>query len=72
MEELQKKEVKNVILETSDCVGMCPQEPMLDVVREDGAKVTYGRVKPSDAPRIVSGHLLNGQLVQDLVIAQAS
>jgi NADP-reducing hydrogenase subunit HndB len=72
MDELQKREVKNVTLETSGCVGMCLQEPMLDVVGEDGAKVTYGRVKPSDAPRIVSGHILDGQPVRDLLVARAN
>jgi NADP-reducing hydrogenase subunit HndB len=69
MEELQKGNMKNVTLETTSCAGMCL--PLLDVVGEDGAKVTYGRVKPSDVPRIVSEHIVNGQVVQDLVIPQA-
>jgi len=37
------------------CLGMCYNEPLVDVVHADGRVERYGHVKPEDAARIVSG-----------------
>ncbi len=37
------------------CLGMCYNEPLVEVVHADGRIDRYGHVKPEDAPRIVSG-----------------
>ena len=33
-------------------------------------RVTYGPVKPTDVPRIIADHLVNGNIVEDLVVAK--
>lgn len=71
MEELQKRSLGSVTVETTGCIGMCQQEPLVDVIREGTSRITYGRVKPSDSARIVVDHIVNGQIVQDLVIGRA-
>ena len=71
MEELQKRSISGVTVETTGCIGMCQSEPLIDVIREGASRITYGRVKPSDAARIVADHIVNGQIVQDLVIGRA-
>lgn len=71
MEELQKRSLTDVTVETTGCIGMCQEEPLVDVIREGTSRITYGRVKPSDASRIVADHIVNGQIVQDLVIGRA-
>jgi NADP-reducing hydrogenase subunit HndB len=71
IEELQKRSLSGVTVETTGCIGMCQSEPLVDVIREGTSRVTYGRVKPSDAGRIVAEHIVNGQLLQDLVIGRA-
>ena len=68
MDELQRRGVPNVSVETAGCVGLCQHEPLLDVVRPGEERVTYGRVTSADVSRIVEEHLLGGSVVQDLVV----
>ena len=71
MEELQKRSLFGVTVETTGCAGMCQSEPLVDVIRDKAPRITYGRVKPSDAAGIVADHIVNGRVVQDLVIGKA-
>jgi len=47
------------------CVGMCYNEPLVDVVMADGQIITYGNLSEKDVPQIVSEHLQNGQIVEE-------
>ena len=71
MEELRKRSLNDVTVETIGCAGMCGNEPLVDVVREGAPRISYGRVKPSDVARIVADHIVDGKVVQDLLIEQA-
>ena len=70
MEEISKRGLKDVSVETTGCIGMCQKEPLLDIVRPGEDRVTYGPVSPTDVPRIIADHLVNGQVVEDLVVAK--
>ena len=70
MEELQKRSLPDVTVETTGCIGMCKCEPLVDVIREGASRITYGRLKPSDAARVIDDYIINGQIVQELVIGQ--
>jgi len=71
MEELQKRSLSEVTVETTGCIGMCQSEPLVDVIRAGSSRITYGRVKPEDAARIVADHIVNDRIVQDLLIGRA-
>lgn len=51
------------------CVGMCYNEPIVDVVDESGRVTRYGHVREEDIERLVEGHLLGGEVVEDLRVA---
>ena len=70
LEEMSKRELADVRVVQTGCIGMCEKEVLVDVVRPGEARITYGRVKPQDATRIVSSHVINGQIVEDLVVAK--
>ncbi|MCE5201646.1 MAG: (2Fe-2S) ferredoxin domain-containing protein [Synergistaceae bacterium] len=70
LEELAKRNLTNVAVLQTGCIGMCQKEPLLDVVRPGEDRVTYGPVSPKDVPRIIADHLVNGNIVEDLVIAK--
>lgn len=72
LEELQKRNIHNVEVLQTGCIGMCQKEPLLDVVRPGEDRVTYGPVSPADVPRIIAEHLVNGHVVEDLVVAKIS
>lgn len=68
-EEIDKRNL-NVIVDKTGCIGMCEQEPLVDVQRPGEPRITYGKVKPADAARIIVGHVMHGKIVDDLVIAR--
>ena len=70
LDELAKRKINNVSVLQTGCIGMCQKEPLLDIVRPGEDRVTYGPVKPTDVPRIIADHLVNGQIVEDLVVAK--
>ena len=70
LEELAKRGLHNVAVLQTGCIGMCQKEPLVDIVRPGEDRVTYGPVKPEDVPRIIADHLVNGIVVEDLVVAK--
>ncbi|MGI6253532.1 MAG: (2Fe-2S) ferredoxin domain-containing protein [Synergistaceae bacterium] len=70
MAELSKRNLDDIAVQTTGCIGMCQHEPLLDVVR-GGQRVTYGHVKPEDVPVIIAEHVVNGQVVEKLAIGRA-
>ena len=70
LDELAKRNIHDVAVLQTGCIGMCQKEPLLDIVRPGEDRVTYGPVKPSDVPRIIADHLVNGMIVEDLVVAK--
>ncbi|MDR1701550.1 MAG: (2Fe-2S) ferredoxin domain-containing protein [Sporomusaceae bacterium] len=70
MDEVAKKNLTDVQIRQTGCIGMCEKEVLLDIVRPNEPRVTYGRVKPEDVPKILEEHLINGRIVGDLVVAK--
>ena len=70
LEELAKRNLHDVAVLQTGCIGMCQTEPLLDIVRPGEDRVTYGPVKPQDVSRIIAEHLVNGNVVEDLVVAK--
>lgn len=70
LDELAKRNLHDVAVLQTGCIGMCQKEPLLDVVRPGEDRVTYGPVTPADVPRIIADHLVNGNVVEDLVVAK--
>ena len=70
LEELAKRNLNNVSVLQTGCIGMCQKEPLMDIVRPGEDRVTYGSVYPTDVPRIIAEHLVNGNIVEDLVVAK--
>ena len=70
MDEIAKRGLKDVSVETTGCIGMCQNEPLMDIVRPGEPRVTYGNLKPEDVPRIIADHLVNGNVVEEKVIGR--
>lgn len=69
--ELDKRGLKDVSVETTGCIGMCQQEPLLDIIRPGEPRITYGNLTAADVPRIVAEHVVNGNVVEEKVIGRA-
>ena len=71
MDEIAKRELQNVTVSQTGCIGMCRLEPMVDVITPGKEKVTYVHVKPEMVPRIVAEHIVNGRPVAEYTIGAA-
>ncbi|MBP3540242.1 MAG: (2Fe-2S) ferredoxin domain-containing protein [Clostridia bacterium] len=71
VEEAQKRNLKNVTVSQTGCIGMCRLEPMLDVIVPGKEKVTYVKVNPDMVSRIVAEHIVNGHVVTEYTIGAA-
>jgi NADP-reducing hydrogenase subunit HndB len=59
LDELAKRELGHVELTQTGCIGMCDQEPLVEVSLPGTRPVTYGRVDPARARQIVVSHIVN-------------
>jgi len=70
LKELQRRNITDVSVIKTGCIGMCEREVLVDVVRPGEDRVTYGRVTPRDVSRLVGEHLVNGRVVEDLLVGR--
>jgi len=66
--ELAKRDLVNVTVAQTGCIGMCRLEPLMDVFVPGHAKVTYVHLTPEKVARIISDHVVNGKPVQEYTI----
>ena len=71
LEEVQKRNLTNVTVSQTGCIGMCRLEPMVDVYLPGQEKVTYVHMKPEMVSRIVAEHIVNGRPVEEYTIGAA-
>jgi NADP-reducing hydrogenase subunit HndB len=67
-EEIRTLGVKDVRLSPVGCIGLCKDEPIVEVMTGNASKVSYGRVDAAIARRIVREHIIDGKVIQDAVI----
>jgi NADH-quinone oxidoreductase subunit F len=53
------------------CMGMCYNEPLVEVQAPDGEKTLYIKVTPEKMVRIIDEHIIRGQKAEDLIITAA-
>ena len=71
IEEVGKRNLLDVVVAQTGCIGMCRFEPIVDVIKPGQDKVTYVKVTPDMVARIVSDHVVNGQPVVEYTIGEA-
>lgn len=59
---------EDVLVTQTGCIGSCALEPIVQVQERDLPPITYGKVTPAVAKRIVEEHLELGMIVQQHVI----
>ena len=72
MEEIEARDVKDVILTISSCAGLCSREPMMTVELQDEPPVKYVDLTPEKAKRIFVEHVIGGKIVTEYALALGS
>lgn len=65
---IETNSLSGVTVTQTGCIGMCEQEPILQVIFGDQPKVVYGKVNTEVAEQIMKQHVQNGMPVKDYVL----
>jgi len=65
---IEAEKISGVTVTQTGCMGMCEQEPIVQVVVGDTAKVTYGKVNSEVAGQIMKQHVQHGTPLKDYVL----
>lgn len=71
VEELNKRNIQNVNVTMTGCIGVCRLEPIAEIINARGEKTTYVKLDAEKARRIVVEHLINGRPVMEYTIGEA-
>ncbi len=67
---IEKKKVKDILLTTSGCAGLCSREPMMTIEAKGETPVTYVDLTEKKIEEIVNDHLLNAKVVRTYTLAE--
>ena len=67
-EEVRKRNLNNVTVGQTGCIGLCQHEPIVEVFEPDKEKVTYVAMDAEKAARVVLEHLVNRQVVAEYTV----
>ena len=67
-DEVNKRELHDVLVTQTGCIGICQFEPIVEVIDENGTKTTYVKMTPEKALRVVNDHIVNGRPVEEYTV----
>lgn len=68
LQELEKRNLDNVLVTQTGCMGLCEQEPILEVEVPGQPRISYGKVTAEKARQIIARHVVNGNIIGEWVI----
>ena len=70
MEEVEKRNLSGVTVAQTGCIGLCQLEPIVEVYKPGQEKVTYVKMTPEAAARVVAEHIVNDQVVLEQTVGR--
>lgn len=68
VQEVEKRNLADVTVTQTGCIGMCRLEPIVEVYAPGAEKVTYVHMTAEKAARVVAEHLINNRPVAEYTI----
>lgn len=68
MDEVSKRGLTDVIVAQTGCIGLCKYEPIVEVTRPGENKVTYIKMDPEKARKMIAEHIVNGHAIKEWTI----
>lgn len=68
VEEIAKRNLSNVTVAQTGCIGMCQYEPIVEVLEPGKEKVTYVNMTAEKAAKVVVDHIVNGNPVTEYTV----
>jgi NADP-reducing hydrogenase subunit HndB len=72
LKEIEEKKIKDVMVTTSGCAGLCSREPMATVEILGKPPVKYCDLNEERMKEIFVHHVLNGEIVEAYALARGS
>lgn len=72
VDEVAKRGLHHVTVSQTGCIGMCQYEPIVEVMEPGKEKITYVKMTPEKAVKVVNEHLVNGNPIVDFTIGAAT
>ncbi len=69
LEEAEKRNLHNVSISQTGCIGLCRLEPIVEVFK-DGQKYTYVLMTPEKAKKVIADHIVNGNVCREFLIGE--
>lgn len=69
LDTIESDSLNGIIVSQTGCIGLCEKEPIVQVIIGEQPKVTYGKVTPDIARKIVREHVVKHAIVQDHIIS---
>ncbi|NLK03237.1 MAG: (2Fe-2S) ferredoxin domain-containing protein [Clostridiales bacterium] len=67
---VMERELTNVMVTQTGCIGLCQYEPIVEVVEPGKDKVTYIKMTPEKALEVIDQHIIRGQIVSKYTISE--
>ncbi|MFI3206623.1 MAG: (2Fe-2S) ferredoxin domain-containing protein [Clostridia bacterium] len=68
VEEVAKRQLSDVMVTQTGCIGVCQYEPVVEIIDEDGTKTTYVKMTAEKAIQVVNDHIVNGNVIAEYTI----
>ncbi len=68
-DEVKAKNLDNVSVLQTGCIGLCQYEPIVEIVEPGKEKVTYIKMTPDKAKRVVEEHIAGGKPIPEFTLA---
>ena len=68
MDEIGERELISVAVTQMGCIGLCRLEPIVEIDIPEHDKVTYVKVTPDMARRIIEEHIVGGKVIDEYTI----
>ena len=64
LSELEEREISDVVVTQTGCLGLCEYEPIVQVKVGDQDMVTYGNIDTERVSALIDQHVVNGEPVE--------
>ena len=71
-EELARRNLNNVMVSQTGCIGMCQYEPIVEVFVPGQEKVTYVQMSVEKVAKVVADHIVNGNIVTEFTVGSVA
>ncbi len=72
IDEVEHRDLKDVLITISSCAGLCSREPMITVELQDQPPVKYVDLNSQKALEILETHVIGGNILTEYALASGS